>query len=101
MIQKRGRVYGINGRWIEINFDVLSMLETWNSHGEDDSRNDTTLDFPFVLTILLSILSPDDIKTGDFDHEALGFLTGEFENKMLDRISIIIINFRNLFSRFI
>lgn len=57
------------------------MLKIWNSQGGDDSRNDIKLDFPFVLTVLLSILSPDNIKTGNFDREALDFITGEFKKK--------------------
>lgn len=84
LIQKRGRVYEIGSRLIEINFDVLDMLKKWNSHGgsgENDFLNDTTLDFPFILSVLLSILSPDNIQTGEFNHEAVVFLTGEFEKE--------------------
>ncbi|XP_055308540.1 uncharacterized protein LOC129572578 [Sitodiplosis mosellana] len=75
IITKRGRVYEIGGKLIEINVDVLNTLKTWNSHEEGDSRNDTSCDFRFALTALLSILSPDNVKKGDFDREAMNFLT--------------------------
>lgn len=61
-MQKRGRVYEIGNRLIELNCDVLDMLEKWNSNGEVNFRNDATLDFPFSLTVLLSILSPENIR---------------------------------------
>lgn len=71
-MQKRGRVYQIGRRFIEINFDVLDMLEQWNE------QNDASSDFTFALTVLLSVLSPDNISTGEFANEAMGFLIGEF-----------------------
>lgn len=71
-MQKRGRVYQIGRRFIEINFDVLDMLEQWNE------QNDASSDFTFALTVLLSVLSLDNISTGEFANEAMGFLIGEF-----------------------
>lgn len=89
MIQKHGRAYEVGDRLIEVNTDVLDMLKKWNSHEtkeEGDSRNDLTLDFPFALTVLMAILSPDDIKTGDRDREAMGFLEGKFKKMNLIKL---------------
>lgn len=52
-------------------------------------ENDVKMDFTFSLAVILSILSPNDLNTGEFDNESKGFLKGGFHSKsQLEPLSI-------------
>lgn len=73
-LQKNGRVYKIGKRFIEIHRDVLNDLLQWNAFPQ---RNDPTLDHPFGLSLLLSLISTEKIEAGEIDPNAVSFVLGK------------------------
>lgn len=72
-LQKNGRVYKLGNRLIEIHNDVVNNLLQWN---EDPQRNDQDIDYAFGLSLLLSLISIEDISVGRIDNNALTFVQG-------------------------
>lgn len=67
-------MYKIGGRFIEIHYDVVNNLLEWNTGSQKDDNN---FDYAFGLSLLLSLVSVEEIAAGKIDSNALDFVMGK------------------------
>lgn len=89
--QKRGRIYEVGQRLIEIRADVIDRLKLWNQTNQQEDDN------AFALAILLSITSPEEVLNNTIiGNEAMDFIcdllrhrTNKNENRVKGAVDAI------------